>query len=656
MTSDRPLIPRAALYGNPERADVQISPDGSHLSWLAPVDGVLNVWVAPIADLSAARPVTTDTRRGIRSHDWAYTNRHILFPQDTGGDEDFHLYSVDIDTGAQLDLTPFAGVSAGLATRSREHPNHILADVNNRVPELHDVLKIDITTGESEVLIENPGFVQLIARDDLTVPLAMAMREDGGSTIFRNGDNGFAPLLEIDMADTLTTAPVGYTADGANFYLMDSRSRDKAALFRVDLTDGEGELIFASDLADVSSALVHPTRKTIEAVAVNHQRSEWTALDEATRADLAALSQVDPGELVVLSRTDADDRWVVAFISDSGPVTYYLYHRGERRADYLFANRSDLDRYQLVPMHPVTIRTRDGLEMVGYLTLPYDSDPSGSGAPEQPLPMVLDVHGGPWARDEWGFNPEHQLLADRGYAVLSVNYRGSTGFGKEFLNAGNGEWAGKMHHDLIDAVEWAVRNGVADRDRVAIYGGSYGGYATLVGLTMTPDVFACGVDIVGPSNILTLLESIPAYWQPMIQMFKDRVGDFTTDSGREFLTARSPLTYADRISRPLLIGQGANDPRVKQAESEQIVSAMTRHGIPVTYVLFPDEGHGFAEPANRLSFFAVAEAFLAAHLGGRSEPYGDVFIDSSITVPAGEEQIPGLSDTLASAAAQPDGD
>ena len=644
---DRPLIPRAALYGNPERADVQISPDGSHLSWLAPVDGVLNVWVAPVDDLAAARPVTTDTRRGIRSHDWAYTNRHVLFPQDTGGDEDFHLYSVDIDSGAQIDLTPFPGVSAGLSARSREHPRHILADVNNRVPELHDVLKIDVTTGASEVLIENPGFVQLIARDDLTVPLAMAMREDGGSTIFRNGPDGFTPLLEIEMADTLTTAPVGYTED-EGFYLLDSRGRDKAALFQVSLEDGTGDVIFASDVADVSSALVHPTTKVVEAVAVNHLRNEWTAIDDATAADLATLAEVDPGELVVLSRTDADDRWVVAFVSDSGPVTYYLYHRGTGRADYLFANRSDLDRYRLVPMHPVLIRTRDGLDMVAYLTLPHDEDPAATGRPDRPLPMVLDVHGGPWARDEWGFNPEHQLLADRGYAVMSVNYRGSTGFGKDFLNAGNGEWAGKMHHDLIDAVEWAVVEGVADRERVAIYGGSYGGYATLVGLTMTPDVFACGVDIVGPSNILTLLDSIPAYWQPMIQMFKDRVGDFTTESGREFLTARSPLTYADRITRPLLIGQGANDPRVKQAESEQIVAAMAEHGIPVTYVLFPDEGHGFAEPANRLSFFAVTEAFLAQHLGGRAEPYGEVFARSSITVPAGGSQIPGLAEELGS--------
>jgi dipeptidyl aminopeptidase/acylaminoacyl peptidase len=294
-------------------------------------------------------------------------------------------------------------------------------------------------------------------------------------------------------------------------------------------------------------------------------------------------------------------------------------------------------------MRPVVIPARDGLKLVSYLTLPPEVD---EDRPPRPLPMVLDVHGGPWARDEWGFNAVHQWLANRGYAVLSVNFRGSTGFGKEFTNAGNREWAGKMHDDLLDAVDWAVEQKIADRGRVAILGGSYGGYATLVGLTFSPDVFACGVDIVGPSNILTLLSTIPPYWQPMVQMFKDRVGDFTTHEGKTFLEERSPLSRVDRIARPLLIGQGANDPRVKQAESDQIVRLMRQKEIPVTYVLYPDEGHGFARPENRLSFNAVVEAFLAQHLGGRYEPVGDDFAGSSISVPTGADGVPGLSEAL----------
>jgi dipeptidyl aminopeptidase/acylaminoacyl peptidase len=327
-------------------------------------------------------------------------------------------------------------------------------------------------------------------------------------------------------------------------------------------------------------------------------------------------------------------------------VRYYLYDRPNKKAEFLFTNRKALEDQPLAAMHPVVIKSRDGLDLVSYLTLPKAADPKDTGRPSEPLPMVLLVHGGPWGRDAWGYDALHQLLANRGYAVLSVNYRGSTGFGKQFTNAGNKEWAQKMHDDLIDAVDWAVAEKIADPARVAIMGGSYGGYATLVGLTFTPEKFACGVDIVGPSNLFTLLSTIPPYWAPMIQMFKDRVGDPTTDEGKKLLNERSPLNFVERIKRPLLIGQGANDPRVKQSESDQIAKAMKEKNIPLIYVLFPDEGHGFARPENNLAFYAVAEAFLARYLGGRSEPIGDDFQNSSITVPDGAAQLPGLADAL----------
>ena len=289
---------------------------------------------------------------------------------------------------------------------------------------------------------------------------------------------------------------------------------------------------------------------------------------------------------------------------------------------------------------------RDGLDLVCYYSLPLDADPEQSGGVSQPLPMTLLVHGGPWARDSWSYNPVYQLLANRGYAVLSVNFRGSIGFGKNFINAGNHEWGGKMHDDLVDAVKWAVGQGISDPDRVAILGGSYGGYATLVGITMTPDIFACGVDIFGPSNLVTLLETIPPYWQPIVDLFTNRVGDFRTAEGRNFLLQRSPLTYVDNIQKPLLIGQGTNDPRVRQSESDQIVGALQEKEIPVTYVLYPDEGHGFARPENNLSFFAVAEVFLAQCLGGRYEAIGEDLAGASITVPTGAEYVPGLKDAL----------
>jgi dipeptidyl aminopeptidase/acylaminoacyl peptidase len=331
---------------------------------------------------------------------------------------------------------------------------------------------------------------------------------------------------------------------------------------------------------------------------------------------------------------------------DNGPVHYYYYDRAKKKAQFLFTNRKELEGLSLAKMHPVVIKSRDGLDLVSYLTTPPGADPEGDGIPDKPLPLVLVVHGGPWGRDAWGYDSMHQWLANRGYAVLGVNFRGSTGFGKKFINAGNMEWAGKMHDDLIDAVQWAIEKRIAEPKHVAIMGGSFGGYATLVGLTFTPETFACGVDIVGPSNLVTLLKSIPPYWAPQVELFKKRVGDHTTEEGKAFLRKRSPLTYAKRIKRPLLIGQGANDPRVKQAESDQIVKTMQKKGIPVTYVLYPDEGHGFARPENRLSFFAVAEAFLAECLGGRFEPVGNDLKGSTITVPVGTEYVPGLLSLL----------
>jgi dipeptidyl aminopeptidase/acylaminoacyl peptidase len=407
-------------------------------------------------------------------------------------------------------------------------------------------------------------------------------------------------------------------------------------------------VIAQSKLADISGVLMTPREHKILATSYNYQRTIWEILDPAVRPDFDTLRQVTRGDVEIVSQSLDDRHWIVAYLLDDGPVRYYHYDRDSRTARFLFTNRHDLEQLPLVRMHPLVIKSRDGLNLVCYLSLPRNAAADDSIQPRQPLAMVMIVHGGPWARDTWGFNPEHQLWANRGYAVLSVNFRGSTGLGKEFLNAGNREWAGKMHDDLVDAVHWAVDQKIADPRRVAIAGGSYGGYATLVGLTFTPDLFACGVDIVGPSNILTLLNTIPPYWKPIIQMFRTRVGDYTTEAGRKFLEERSPLSFVERIRRPLLIGQGANDPRVKQTESDQIVKAMLSRNIPVTYVLFPDEGHGFVRPANRLAFYAVMEAFLAEHLGGRYQAIGNAFEGSTIRVPTGAQQVPGLPAALES--------
>jgi dipeptidyl aminopeptidase/acylaminoacyl peptidase len=655
------LIPRDVLFGNPDRASPHLSPDGKFLSFLAPVNGVLNVWVGPADNPKDAKPVTADKKRGIRTHFWAYTNKHVLYLQDVDGDENWHVYGVDLQSNKTTDLTPLKKVQARIDTVSHKFPEEVLVSLNDRDPALHDVYRLNILTGEKKLVQKNEGYFGFVADDDYNLRLAIKFTPDGGST-FRKPDDkgGWVDYLKVPQEDSLTTNPVGFNKQGDVLYLIDSRNRDTGALTTLNLKSDKQEVVASNDKADAGGVMTHPTENTIQAVSFAYERQQWVFKDKAVEQDFKTLQQVADGEVNVVSRTKDDTQWVVAFLMDDGPVRYYHYDRPTKKSTFLFTNKTALENVKLQKMHPVTIKSRDGLNLVCYLTLPPHptlspqgggegrvrrpgADKEGKGRPDQPVPMVLDVHGGPWGRDTWGLNPTHQFLANRGYAVLSVNFRGSTGFGKKFVNAGDKEWAGKMHDDLIDAVNWAVAEKIAPKDKVAIMGGSYGGYATLVGMTFTPDVFACGVDIVGPSNLVTLLKSIPPYWKPILDMFKARVGDLNTADGKKLLEERSPLNRADQIKKPLLIGQGANDPRVKQAESDQIVKAMQDKKIPVTYVLFSDEGHGFARPENRLAFYAVTEAFLAKHLGGRYEALGDACKGSTIAVPTGADDVPGLA-------------
>ncbi|MFH1746355.1 MAG: S9 family peptidase [Planctomycetota bacterium] len=644
--STNQLIPRRTLFGNPDKTQAGISPDGAYISYLAPRDGVLNVWVAPIDRLDEARAVTRDAHRGIREYFWAYTNRHVFYLQDTDGDENWHIFCVDLDTDQIVDLTPIEGVQARVQEVSHKFPDEILAALNDREPQLHDLYRINIRTAQRTRVLENPGFIGFES-DDFEVRLALTMTADGGCQFLKPSAGGEWELfIGIGADDTLTTGPVGFDKSGAHAYFIDSRDRNTAALVRVNMASGEKTTLAADEHADVGDVYIDRVEKIVYAASFTHERKQWHVLDAKLEADFAALQGVADGELSIESRTLDERQVIAAFDVDNGPRRYYRYDGVTRQAQFLFTNRQALEDASLARMQPVIIESRDGQRLISYLTLPVQAGDTGS-RPEKPLPMVLLVHGGPWARDEWGHDPWHQWLANRGYAVLSVNFRGSTGFGKEFINSANLQWGATMHDDLLDAVSWAVAEGYADAERVALMGGSYGGYAVLWALTNSPEVFACGVDIVGPSNLITLLESIPPYWEPMIDMFATRVGDHRTDEGQRLLTERSPLTHVDRIRRPLLIGQGANDPRVKQAESDQIVAAMQAKGIPVTYVLYSDEGHGFARPENSLSFNAVAEAFLARHLGGRCEPVGSDFEDSTIAVPTGDEQVPGLRAALA---------
>ncbi|MEQ8412761.1 MAG: S9 family peptidase [Erythrobacter sp.] len=640
-----PIIPREALFGNPTRAQGKISPDGKWLSWLAPYEGVLNIWLAPADDPASARAMTKATARPIRQHFWPGDAKSLLYVQDKDGDENFLLYRIDLETGEETTLTPFEHTRVQIVGASETIKDRILVGLNHRDPQFHDVYRLDLNTGDLTLVYENHSFAGFMADDTLTLRMAMRQNEAGGTDYFRFDDGRVEdePFETTAMEDSLTTTPAGYTTDGSVLYWLDSRGRNTAALYAQDTATGARTLVAQDDKADIGGTIRDQETGKVQAYSVEYLTTEWTAIDPAIRAALEWLGDRLEGEFGISSRTDDDRTWIVWNDPLTAPVRTFIFDRDAETLEEFYVSRPELEGAPLRPMHPLEIASRDGLTLPSYLTLPPGSDGTHSGRPDSPLPTVLLVHGGPWARDSFGFDAVHQMLANRGYAVLSVNFRGSTGFGKDFINAGNKQWGLKMHDDLIDAVEWAIDQGIAERDKVAIMGGSYGGYATLAGLAFTPDVFACGVDIVGPSNLETLLSTIPPYWAPMVKIFHERMGNPDTEEGLALLRAASPLHKAESIAKPLLIAQGANDPRVKQAESDQIVGAMKQAGIPVTYVLYPDEGHGFARPENSIAFFALAENFLAQCLGGRAEPLGDVLEPSTTQIVEGEEHVKGLA-------------
>ncbi len=614
-----PLIPRDVLFGNPEKAAPWLSPDGTRIAYLAPHEGTLSVWVRTIGT-DDDRLVASDPHRPIRNAFWTPDGSRVLYLQDARGDENFHLFAADPEGRVPaVDLTPYEGTLVQLQSLDLSRPDVILIAMNRRDPQLFDVYRLDPRTGETALDIENPGGIAAFADDaEMVVRAGVIQHEDASSEIVVR-DTAGAPwrtLARFDAADG-TPDLAGFTPDGAALLAITSADANAARLVRYDVATGERTDVAGDPEYDVAEVVFSPRTKAPVAASIVRERVSWTVLDPAYADDFAALAAQVPGDLGIVS-TDRDDHvWLVSSAVDDGSRSFWSYDRDTRRAAKIFAMRPDLDRYTLAPMVPVRYAARDGLTIHGYLTTP-------PGADARDLPAVLLIHGGPWVRDTWGYNPSVQWLANRGYAVLQPNYRGSTGYGKAHLNAGDREWAGAMHTDLLDAKAWLVAQGIADPARVAIMGGSYGGYATLAALAFAPDAFACGVDIVGPSNLNTLLASIPPYWETLRATFTQRMGD-----SEEFLAAQSPLFRASAIRAPLLIGQGANDPRVKIAESDQIVAAMRANGQPVTYVVFEDEGHGFARPENNKRFNAAVEAFLARYLGGRAEPEGpDESIDA----------------------------
>jgi len=634
----RPLVPREVLFGDPDRAWARLSHDGAWLAYIAPMDGVRNLWVAPAADLASARPVTRATDRPIGSeYQWAHTNRHLVFAQDRDGDENWRISSVDVMDGTLVPLTPPRGVRAHLQEMSRHYPSEMLFGHNERDKRYFDLHRVNILTGRSELMFENHRYGWLITDSAFRLRLAVHYLGDGSFEWLELRESGaWATFLTVPISDVDGTEMLDFSDDGRTLYLLDSRGRDKSALVAIDMATRRARILARDPDADLTTVVFQPAGRRPLAAGGMLARRRWQAVDAAFTADLERIQSATGGDADLRGLT-LDGRKALAFIRhDAASPEYVVYDRPARKLRPLFKVRSRLHGLPLRPLEPVVFSARDGLTIRGYLTLPEH------GARQ--VPMVLAIHGGPYWRDEWGFNDTHQWLANRGYAVLSVNYRGSTGFGKAFVTAADHEWGGKMHDDLIDAVNWAVSRGVADPKRIGVYGASYGGYAALTAATKTPETFACIVDIFGIANLLTFMAAIPEYWKPWFIVWKNRLGDPDTAAGRALLRERSPLTHIDRAFRPILIAQGLEDVRVTRAESEQMVAALRHRNVPVTYVTFPDEGHGFARPENQIAFRAVTEAFLAKHLNGRLEPIDRPrdLKGSTLTVEAGAELVPGL--------------
>ncbi|MHC1737985.1 MAG: alpha/beta fold hydrolase [Ignavibacteriaceae bacterium] len=645
-----PLIDREIFFGDPELSGAQISPDGRYITFIKPYNNVRNIWIKERNQkFEEARPLTADDKRPISGYFWSRDSRYVLYVQDKGGDENFRVYAIDpakegSPVPPALDLTPMENVRAMIIDVPKNNPNEIIIGLNDRNPELHDVYKINLTTGERTLLRKNDDNI-IGWTTDLNGELKLGLRilPDGGSEILKIDGDKLEQIFSVSNEED--AYPVRFTEDGQKFYLVTNKGNaDKSELLLFDLKTGKTELIEKDPLDEVDFGNVLFSEITNEIIATTYEgdRLRIYPKNEKFAKDLDILRKKLPeGELSLRSETADENIWLVGVSRDVDPGSVYLYDRTTGEAELLYKSRPTLPTEHLANMKAIRYEARDGLSIPAYLTLP-------KGVNAKNLPVVMFIHGGPWARDYWGYDSYAQFLANRGYAVLQPNFRGSTGYGKKFLNSGNKTWGrGAMQHDITDAVNWLINEGIADPKRVSIAGGSYGGYATLAGLAFTPDLYACGFSIVGPSSILTLLNSIPPYWAPVKKIFDVRVGDMNIPEENEMLKKQSPLYYSNEIKAPLYVVQGANDPRVKKAESDQIVVALRDQNRQVEYMVAPDEGHGFAGLENRLAMTVAMEQFLAKHLGGRvqtemSDAVGkklkDITVDiKTVSLPKKEE-------------------
>lgn len=623
------LIPRKILFGNPDYTGVKISPNGEIISYIAPHTGTLNIFITPKNDIKQNKVITRDTTRGITEYFWFYNSRHIGYFQDEGGNENWQLHIIDTVTSQDVNVIKDNNVRCYVAKTSPFIPNKIIIGMNKRDKRYFDLYEVN-TNGDIAHIYENTEeFGNITLDNDFKIRFAEKYLSDGSKDAYEFYDGlYFRKIHNISLEDLENTRTIGFSKDNKKIYMSDSEGHDTSGLVEWDSETGKKTLIFRDKNTDFREVLFHPHDFNIEAIKITYTQTKWTPINLQEERVWHFLEKQHNGELSIESRSLDNNLWIVSYDSDLTGKVFYLFDKNILKLQLLYNSIEKIKNFNLLKMMPITVKTRDNLDLVCYLTLPQV-------LPKQSisLPLVLIVHGGPTVRDYFGFDILHQWLANRGYAALSVNYRGSSGFGKKFISAGDGEWGRKMQDDLIDAAKWCIKEKIANPNKIAIVGGSYGGYATLAGLTFTPDFFACGVDIVGISNLVTNIKSKPSYWDFYMSRYMKKIGgNPDTKEGMEFLKARSPINFVDQIKKPLLIAHGANDPRVKQSESEQIVSEMQKKNIPVTYLLYPDEGHGFKKPQNKQSFFAVMEKFLSKHLNGSHEEITDEIQNSSVKI------------------------
>jgi dipeptidyl aminopeptidase/acylaminoacyl peptidase len=657
-----PLIDRDLFFGDPVIARGQISPDGAHISFLKPYRNVLNIWVKELDQpFEAARPMTADTSRPVRQYFWSRDGKYILYVQDKGGNENYHLYAVDpvakLEPGQDVpparDLTPLEKVTVRLYSLPKNTPNVAYIGLNDRDERYHDLYRLDLTTGERTLLRTNTEeIVSWVFDLEGNLRLASRQTSDGGTEILLVKPDTM--LVVYTCSKDETADPLRFHKDGKRLYLATDKG-DEVNLSRLILFNPDTrqeEYVESDPKNEVDFGGAEFSEKTDDIIATYYvgDRLRIYFKDKDWEKDYNKIKkQLPEGDIYLGSATKDERLLIVSATSDTDPGATYLFNRDTGKAEFLYRPRPDLPVKYLAPMKPIVYTSRDGLTIHGYLTIPQ-------GVKEKNLAVLVVPHGGPWSRDEWGYDPYAQFFANRGYAVFQMNFRGSTGYGKKFLNAGNREWGDAMQNDITDGVEYLIKQGIADPKRVAIFGGSYGGYATLAGVAFTPDLYAAGIDYVGPSNIATLLNSIPPYWAALKSMFNERVGDPNKPEDAERLKRQSPLFSATKIKAPLLVVQGANDPRVKKAEADQIVVALRDLGRDVEYIVAPDEGHGFAGRENRTAFAVAAEEFLAKHLGGRYQEAVPEDIQNrlaSITVDVATVKMPGAPTGAADAETAP---